>query len=296
MTVVVVSWILVLLAAFGMNYSRDVLGESRSVRLEVQRHQLRAWARSGVELARVALVNTPSIDCAALGHTGPDNMFAFPLSCGQGNFAVGEATTIYGENHWLPGIGDEAGKLPVALADSIALSILPGMTPHGIAVRLEPRKTAGSRPLPPFELLADLDESSRESARRYVSRYGNAVNVNTASEEVLLAVGLPRRVVFKFLEWRSGSDRILGNADDQYFQGLGSDDAGIRASFLNSEEAAVLAFLSGEGRLKVDSRFFHLVSRGWGAGYRGICEIRVILERTDYGAPSVLEWSENWLN
>ena len=296
MSVVVVSWILVMLAVFGVNYSRDVIGESQSIQLEIQRHQLRAWARSGVELARVALVNTPPIDCAVLGHTSPDNLFAFPLSCGQGRISVGGATTVDGEDHWLPGIGDEAGKLPVALADSIALSTLPGMTPYGAAVLLEARETAGSRPLPPFELLAELDESSRESARRYVSRYGNAVNVNTATEEVLLAVGLPSRVVLKFLTWRAGSDRIPGNADDRFFQKLGSDDPGIKACFLNTEEAAVLAFLAGAGRLTVDSRFFHLVSRGWGAGYRGICEIRVILERTDQGAPRVLEWSENWLN
>ncbi len=296
MTVVVVSWILVMLAAFGVNYARDVIGESQSIQLEIQRHQLRAWARSGVELAKVALANTPPIDCAALGHTGPENMLAFPLSCGQGRFAVGEATTFDGETHWLPGIGDEAGKLPVALADSIALSTLPGMTPYGVAVLLEARETAGSQPLPPFELLADLDESSRESTRRYLSRYGNAVNVNTATEEVLLAVGLPRKVASKFLTWRAGADRIPGNADDRYFERLGSDDAGIKACFLNTEEAAVLAFLAGAGRLTVESRFFHLVSRGWGAGYPGICEIRVILERTDHGAPRVLEWSENWLN
>jgi hypothetical protein len=296
MSVVVVSWILVLLAVFGVNYSHDVIGESRLIKREVEHHQLRAWARSGVELARVTLENTPRIDCATLGYSGPDNLFAFPLACGLGRFAVGEAYAVDDGEQWLPGIEDEAGRLPVALADSTALATLPGMTLYGIAVILQAREAAGVNRLPPFELLADLDDDSRECARRFLSRYGNAVNVNTASAEVLLAVGLPDRAVGKLLDWRSGMDQILGTSDDERFQGLGNDDEGIRSSALNSEEAAVLAFLLGAGRLTVEPRFFHLVSRGWGGGHPGICEIRVVLEKLDHGTPRVVEWTENWLN
>ena len=296
MTVVVVSWILVLLAVFGVNYSHDVIAESRLIQLEVEQHQLRAWATSGVELARVTLRDTPRIECATLGFSGPENIFAFPLTCRQGRFAVGEAIAIDNQEHWLPGVGDEAGKLPMALVDSTALATLPGMTSYGRAVLLDAREAAGTNRLPPFELLADLDEASCESANRFLSRYGNAVNVNTASEEVLVAVGLPPRAVYKLLGWRSGDDQIPGNSDDRLFHSLGNDDEGIRSSALNSEEAAVLAFLIGGKRLTVEARFFHLVSRGWGEGYKGICEIRVVLEKQQYGAPKILEWTETWLN
>ncbi len=296
MSVVVVSWILVLLAVFGVNYSHDVIGESRLIRLEVEHHQLRAWARSGVELARITLENTTRVDCAALGYSGPDNLFAFPLTCGQGRFAVGESFAVGGEVHWMPGIRDEAGRLPMALVDSTALAILPGMSFNGINVILQAKEAAGVNRLPPFELLADLDDASGECAKRFLSRYGNAVNVNTASPEVLLAVGLPSRAVYKLLDWRSGPDQIPGTSDDRRFQSLENDDEGIRSSALNSEEAAVLAFLLGAGRLTVESRFFHLVSRGWGEGYHGICEIRVVLEKLDNGTPRVVEWTENWLN
>ena len=296
MTVVVVSWVLVLMAVFGLNYSRDVIGESRLIDLEIQRHQLRAWARSGVELARTTLENTPRIDCAILGRSGPDNLFAFSMDCGQGHFAVGEAHEFEGREHWLPGVGDEAGRLPVALADSTTLAMLPGMTPHGIQVILDARETAGVHRLPPFELMAYLDDASLESARLYLSRYGDAANVNTASADVLLAVGLPERAIGKLLDWRSGSDRIPGTDDDQRFLGLDSDDAGVRACALNSEEAAILAYLYGAKRLTVESRFFRLVSRGWGEGYDGICEIRVVLEKPDQGRSIVVEWTEHWLN
>ena len=296
MSVVVVSWILVLLAVFGVNYAHDMIGEAKSIQLEIERHQLRAWAWSGVELARVKVESTPIIDCASLGLAGPENLFAFPLAVGQGNFAVGEAHAEGGEESWHSGIADEAARLPVTLADSTAMSLLPGMTPNGAAVILKARQAAGANILPPFETLADLDESSRDAACRYLSRYGIAVNLNTASAEVLMAVGLPSRAVYKLLEWRSGPDHVQGTADDTLFRGLGSDDEGIRASALNSKEAAALEFLSEGKRLTVESRFFHLVSRGWGPGYKGICEIRVVLEKQDFGVPHILEWTEKWLN
>ena len=296
MSVVVVSWILVLLAVFGVNYSHDMIGEARSIEMEVERHQLRAWAWSGVELARVTLEATPLIDCATLGLAGPENLFVFPLVCGQGSFAVGEASAVDGEESWLSGIADEAAKLPVTLADSTALACLPGMTPSGVAAILEAREAAGVNRLPPFETLADLDASSRESACRHLSRYGVAVNLNTASADVLVAVGLPSRAVYKLLKWRMGPDNLPGTTDDELFRGLGSDDEGIRSSALNSQEAAALEFLAGAKRLTVQSRFYHLTSRGWGPGYQGICEIRVVLEKQDFGVPHILEWTENWLN
>ena len=296
MSVVVVSWVLVLLAVFGVNYVHDVIAESRMIQLDVERHQLRAWARSGVELARLALEQTSSIDCAILGYDDPVNPFAFPLACGEGSFAVGEAHHLAGSEYWHPGIGDEAARLPVALLDSLTLAALPDMTPHGIEVILQAKETAGVHRLPPFELLPHLDEASLESARLFLSRYGEAVNVNTASAEVLRAVGLPRHAVDKLLGWRAGKDQTLGTTDDQRFLDLDGRDKGVRACSLNSEEAAVLAYIHGSGRLTVESRYFHLAARAWGEGYDGICEIRVVLERPERDSVRIIEWTENWLN
>ena len=296
MSVVVVSWVLVLLAAFGMNYAHDVIGEARLIQVEIDRHQLRAWARSGVELAGVTLEHTPRVDCAALGYSSPDNLFSFPLACGQGRFAVGKAYAFDDQGSWRPGIEDEAGRLPVAIADSTTLAALPGMTPHGIEAILQAKETAGAQRLPPFNMLPHIDEASRDSAEHYLSRYGNAVNVNSASREVLLAVGVPPRAADKLLGWRSGTDEILGNSDDQRFQGLDGNDRGIRACALNNEEATVLAYLVGAKKLAVESSFFRLVSRSWGDGFSAICEIRVVLEKQDQGPVKVMEWTENWLN
>lgn len=296
MSVVVASWVLVLLAAFGVNYAHDVIGEARLVQLEYERHQLRAWARSGIELARLTLEATPRTEHPGLGYADPANPLAFPLACGVGHFAVGQPLPADDTGHWRPGLGDEGSRLPVALMDSISLGFLPGMTAHGIKTLMQAQATADGTRLPPFALLADLDDPSRECADQFLSRYGASVNINTASHDVLLALGLPRRAVDKMLRWRSGDDAVTGTADDRHFFALDTGNATLRACALNSEEAAVVALLQGSGRLAVSSRFFGLVSRGWGDNCHGICEIHVVIERPDRGPVQILEWSENWLN
>lgn len=295
MTVVVVTWILVLMAAFGLNHTRDVLNESRSVELEIARHQLLAWAWSGVELAMATLEQTPPVETADLDGWGPDNPLAGMKECGHGRFAVGEIVSFDGVEQWRPGIRDEAARLPLAVADSIALSLIPGLSKRGVETILQSREIAGEHRPPPFAML-DLDETSLTAAQRYLSRYGDAVNVNSASAEILEAVGLPETAVDKLLGWRAGRDRMLGTGDDQHFLDLDSDSQAIRDCGLNSEEAAVLALLRGSGRLAVTSRFFRLASFGWGDGMDGICRIRAIIERPDEEPIRVVEWSEHWLN
>jgi len=295
MTVVVVSWLLILLAVFGVNYSRDAIGESRAVRLEVERHQLRAWARSGVELARVTLERTPLVECAALARPGPDNPLTVTQACGGGQFALGEVREYGGCGYWQRGLGDEGARLPVALADSITLALLPGMTPLGVEILLQAVETAGEHRLAPFELL-HLDEPSLECARRFLSRYGDAVNINSAPPEVLCAIGLPESAVDKLLRWRAGNDHIRGTADDRCFDSLDSDCQALRDCALNSEEAAVVAVLHGARSLRVESRYFRMASCGWGEGLDGICEIRAVLAKPAEEPVQILEWTENWLN
>lgn len=296
MSVVIVSWILVLLAVFGVTYAHDVRSESELIQLELERQQLRAWARSGVELARSRIEKVTRDNSGSLGSFGPDNPFAFPLACGRGWFAVGSSRAGSESNVWAPGIADETGRLPMAVVDSIALSLLPGMSESGIDVILKAKEQAGSNRLPPFELWPDLDQSSVASAGLFLSRYGKSVNINTASREVMIAVGLPEGAVKKLLDWRSGKDRVLGTSDDRSFTALNTTDPGIDSCSFNSEEAAVVAYLGGEGRLAIESRFFSLAARGWGEGHHGVCEIKVVLEKPEEGGTRVLEWTENWLN
>ena len=299
MSVVVVSWILTLLAVFGLTYSYEVRNESHLVQMEVERHQLRAWAHSGVELALAELDKPKRKDDVGGGPADSENvrlLFAGPRACGQGRCAVGETVTMAGGEIWLPGIVDEAGRLPVALADSTALAFLPGMTPAGARIILKARTDARANRMPPFGLLGGLDELSRDCASSYLSRYGKSVNINSASLEVLVAVGVPESATYKILKWRAGKDGVRGTRDDRWFQSLESNDQGIASCAFNSEEAAILAYLRGGARVSVESRYFSLSSRGWGPGARGICEVEVILEKPENGPATVIEMTENWLN
>jgi hypothetical protein len=294
-SVVVVGWILVLLGAFGLNHARDVRHEAGAVGVQIQRTQLRAWARSGVELARSTLADRTALECAILVGPGPENPLARAQVCGEGRFCVGARRDADDGTGWAPGLGDEAARLPMAGADSVALGMLPGITGAGVARLLDARAAAGASRLPPFALLG-LDEPSLACARQYLTRYGQAVNVNTAGPEVLRAVGLPASAVDKLLERRRGRDGVDGTADDRLFPDLDSAGPALRECGLGSAEGAVLAYLVSAGRLAADSRYYQVAARGWAAGRDGICELRVILEKPDRDPVRVVEWSENWLD
>lgn len=297
MSVIVVSWILVLLSVFGVTYSHEVRGEAELVELGVERQQLRAWSRSGVQLALAELdrvTRDPDSHGDWVAETKP--RLAGTHQLGDGRFAVGEMAEVGGTGIWLPGLMDESGRLPAALADSTALARLPGMTPGGVHRLLRARRRSGAGRFPPIELISGLDEGSRRSAEQYLTRFGEAVNVNTAPLAVLVAAGLTERAAQRMIDWRDGSDRVAGTKDDQHFVNLESSDPGVAACRFNSEEAALLAYLVGGGHLTVGSRYFRLTSRAWGPRTRGICETRAVLEVPEEGAAQVIEWNENWLH
>jgi hypothetical protein len=296
MSVVIVSWILILLSLFGVTYAHDVRGESQLVRLEIERLQLRAWARSGFELARTKLEVTEDKALYLLSATDPENPFLAPLACGRGWTAVGNSPGGGRKGDWSPGLADELSRIPVAIADSTTLALLPGMSREGIEAVLKARATSDGKRVPPFAQLPGMDEQSLASCQRYLSRYGEAVNLNSASAEVLIALGLSKGAVNKLLRWRAGRDKVHGTFDDRHFLALDETDLGIASVVLNSEEAAILAYLASSGRLVLSTEYYSLLARGWGDGYHGLCQIHAVLQKTEMGAIEILEWSESWLN
>jgi hypothetical protein len=296
MSVIIVSWILILLSLFGVTYAHDIRGESQLVRLSAERQQLQAWARSGVAMARARLEVTPGKALYLLGAVDPENPFLEPLACGRGWFAVGHDPSGTGSGEWSPGLADEQGRIPVALADSTTLALLPGMTREGINAVLAAREKAGRTRVPPFAQLPGMDASSLASCSRYLSRYGEAVNLNAATAEVLVALGLTESAVTKLLRWRAGKDKVHGTFDDRMYEALAETDLGIASIVLNSEEAAILAYLASSGRLVLHSQYYSLSARGWAEGYHGICQIHAVMKRTEMGAVEIQEWTESWLN
>jgi hypothetical protein len=73
-------------------------------------------------------------------------------------------------------------------------------------------------------LVKGVDENTFEKLKNCITIYGDGrVNINTASRQVLLALGLDEALSGKILNYRLGPDGIDGTSDDNYF----SSDYGI---------------------------------------------------------------------
>jgi general secretion pathway protein K len=67
-------------------------------------------------------------------------------------------------------------------------------------------------------LIKGIDDKVFEKIKDYVTIYGDGkVNINTASEVVLLALGLDENTVAKIILFRQGEDGIEGTTDDNIF-------------------------------------------------------------------------------
>lgn len=80
-----------------------------------------------------------------------------------------------------------------------------------------------------FEVLEELllvkgmKQDIFDKIRDYITIYGNGqVNINTASEEVLLALGFNEKAVYQILRYRYGKDEVPGTADDNIFNSTGN--------------------------------------------------------------------------
>jgi len=94
-----------------------------------------------------------------------------------------------------------------------------------------------------FDCLAELllvkgvTKEVFEKIQDYVTVYGcGLVNVNTATREVLLALGLSESLIDKIISFRCGKDKKCGTEDDNYFTS-DSETAVLLGNFLALDEA-----------------------------------------------------------
>ena len=122
----------------------------------------------------------------------------------------------------------------------------------------------------PFEILDELllvrgmNEEIYERIKPFITIYGDGlVNINTASEEVLFALGLEDPVIEKFLAARGGLDGEEATMDDHVF--LAAYDVASEVQSLVSldkEEVIQLSFLNGAGKIKTTSDYYLIQSFG----------------------------------
>lgn len=121
-----------------------------------------------------------------------------------------------------------------------------------------------------FEVLEELflvkgmDQEAFNKIKEFITIYGDGkININTASEEVLLSLGLGKNVTDKILFFRYGQDSIEATPDDNVFDSLSHIVAKLsQISSLSPSEAANLSNLVSMGKLTIKSDNFMIKSIG----------------------------------
>lgn len=118
------------------------------------------------------------------------------------------------------------------------------------------------------------------------------VNLNTASGEVLKALGMEEASVKKILSYRMGQDHEIGTADDGVFPDL-ETFVPLLESFAGLEplEKENLQALAASGLLTVQSRHFLIRSLSWQTGKEQGLLVECIYDRTG----EIRQWQENFL-
>jgi len=127
-----------------------------------------------------------------------------------------------------------------------------------------PKKSADYETLDEILLVKGMDKELYNKLINYVTIYGDgAVNINTASREVLEALGLADTLIDKILTVRRGKDGIDGTFDDHVFLQTYDIAAEINAVVpLTLDEAREIDALNARGLLTTNSFYFTIVVTG----------------------------------
>lgn len=113
-------------------------------------------------------------------------------------------------------------------------------------------------------LVRGMTQELFERIKPFVTIHGSgAVNINTATREVLYSLGMDESLVDKVTTFRAGSDLEEGTADDGVFV----DSANIaytldRGEGISPSDESLISSLLATERLGVQSNYFRIQSRG----------------------------------
>ena len=124
-------------------------------------------------------------------------------------------------------------------------------------------KDAPYQALDELLLVKGINRDIFDRIRGFISVYGSgAVDVNTASKEVLTMLGFNQRLVDKILFYRQGPDGLDGTADDRFFvQGASIASDLDKIILLDFAEKTALENAAAGAKLDVVSNFFLVKSR-----------------------------------
>lgn len=127
-----------------------------------------------------------------------------------------------------------------------------------------PKKSADYETLDEMLLVKGVTKKIYDKLLDFVTIYGEgSVNINTASGQVLQALGLPEALVDKILGVRRGRDAIDGTPDDHIFLKTFEIAADInKATPLTLDEARAIDAVNARGLFCTNSYYFTIEAAG----------------------------------
>jgi type II secretory pathway component PulK len=138
-------------------------------------------------------------------------------------------------------------------------------------------------------LVEDLKKEEYEGIENFITIYGpGAVNINTSSREVLIALGLDASLVADIINFRAGPDGEEMTEDDNFFQGTGQIVSELENNYgLFKEDKEKLEELISANLLSTKSSYFSMQLEIKVKG-RLAKNYAIILNKN-----GVVEWREN---
>ena len=113
---------------------------------------------------------------------------------------------------------DEESKIDINSASVEVMARLPGMS-MDLAQNIKSSKMRPFRLKEQILFVEDIDKEVYDNIKDYITVYSEGkVNINTASPQVLSALGMSDNLVKAVQKFRSGEDEIEGTEDDGIFE------------------------------------------------------------------------------
>jgi general secretion pathway protein K len=154
-----------------------------------------------------------------------------------------------------------------------------------------PKKSADYETLDEMLLVKGMNKQIYDKLIHFVTIYGDGpVNINTASREVLIALGLPDELVDKILAVRRGKDSIDATADDHVFLKTFEIAADVNAVIpLILDEARAIDALNMKGLLTTNSFYYTIEATGKLAGKITLRSVRAVYSSRE---DRIIYWKE----
>ncbi len=281
-------WATATLAALGIAQATRVSLELKWAGRMQESRQAGHLAWAGLELASDRLRRDPERGWDALH---PDDVW------GQ----VPQEPVPFPPGSFLYQISDEWARIPLnaGWANADLLAGLPGFTVQAaaelVAWRAEGKQITHLGELSRF---TGFNIDQMEKLEPLATVHGGAdgaVNINTASPEVLIHLGISSDLASRIAEFRQGGDGTWGTPDDGVFPKARADVIfeALEPPPLSTEDREVILRLVGTDKgLKVNSSFFRVELEGRTDRHGIVRKARAVLERGEGQDLKIRQWHE----